>query len=81
MRQVPTSDDWYPTPSDGLVEGFVLLDDDGFLRVAFWGGDDFGLELDCEGAGREDYDRWVGWMGRLAVVCVNSLRQLGFKTA
>ena len=44
--RIPTSDDWYPTASDGTVRVSYLLLINGEWRVCVWGDDDFGLERD-----------------------------------
>lgn len=56
-----------------------------FVRICFWGGDDTGIERDfyCVslGAAKHLYNRWVKWLGALAIVERDDLKLLGFQNA
>jgi hypothetical protein len=44
-KRIQTTEDWYPT-SNGTVRVICCDLSNGLRRVAVWGGDDFGLEID-----------------------------------
>jgi len=47
----PTPDDWAPTFADGTVAvSNVMPLSNGKFRIAVWGGDDLGMELDLDTA-------------------------------
>jgi hypothetical protein len=46
-KHIRTCEDWYPTVN-GEVRVFIAQLTTGQWRVAAWGGDDFGLELDTD---------------------------------
>lgn len=52
-------EDWYPNIRGTLVRALLCQLLDRRWRVAAWGGDDFGLELDCdtEAEARDIYNR------------------------
>lgn len=92
QRNVPTPDDWYPPHinSDGawFAKGTVFLEKrkpGAWVRISFWGDDDFGIEKDAEfktlDEGLEYYHKHVSWMSKLAFVSWKDLKKLGFVNA
>lgn len=91
---IPTPEDWYPSIQDQYVDGAIIQRLDPFkqkddkpywLRICFWGGDDFGMEQDFFFETAEETERafahWQAWMVSLALVEKSALRILGFQTA
>lgn len=56
-----------------------------WVRVCFWGGDDFGIEMDtyfpADKAAFEFYHRKIKWLGNLAVANHSDLLEFGFAWA
>jgi hypothetical protein len=88
-RNVPTPDDWYPAHIDKaggwFAEGTVFLEKKhpgGWVRVCFWGDDDFGIEkdmfFDTLDEALECYHREVRWLSRLAMASWRDLLKIGF---
>lgn len=91
-RDVPTPDEWYPThiAEDGsrFACGSVFLEKrnpGAWVRICFWGDDDFGIEKDTEfktlDEGIEYYHKNVRWMSKLAFASWKDLLKLGFVKA
>lgn len=91
-RNVPTPDDWYPPVIDAsgawFARGTVFLEKrhpGGWVRVSFWGDDDFGIEKDMFFDTLDEaltcYHNHVKWLSSLAIASWKDLLKLGFVNA
>lgn len=93
QKFVKTTDDWYPNYPGDLVRVFLLNQYNSpnrkwdFVRIAVWGDDDFGLEMDFCGATQEENDaKFKEWKEEIYdkipdVVTAEYFRKLGFYNA
>lgn len=65
QKFIKTIDDWCNYPGD-TVRVFLLnqkMEDEqfNFVRIAVWGADDFGLEMDFKGTEKENDSKFIEW--------------------
>lgn len=77
--RVPTSDNWYPTASDGCVLASCVILANGQFRTCVWGEDNYGLELDVDCA--EVAQHWYERIKATDCITIERLKQWGFTVA
>jgi hypothetical protein len=68
-KVIETTDDWHPNYSGDRVRIFIMKSiytpetqfQHNLVRVAVWGADDFGLELDFQGPAEESEAMFLKW--------------------
>lgn len=93
QKFVKTTDDWSPNYPGDTVRVFLLNQYNSpgaqfdFVRIAVWGNDDFGLEMDFKGFSQEENDnKFKQWKEEIydklpEVVTKEYFRKLGFYNA
>ena len=90
-KRFSTTGDWYPTYEDGTVRGRIFLQsvlprknpNEYWVRVCFWGADDFGMELDEDlgtdlAMARARFEYWSEFFSNQTFVEKEQLHGLGF---
>jgi len=88
---ITTTDDWCPNYEGNKVRIFVLRnkykeDKFNFVRIAVWGNDDLGLEMDFKGTPEENELKFIEWkeniFDKVPEPCtMEYFRKLGFYNA
>lgn len=66
QKFVKTTDNWCPNYPGDTVRVFLLNQktehkEFNFVRIAVWGADDFGLEMDFKGTEEENDSKFIEW--------------------
>lgn len=84
---VNTTDDWHPNYEGNKVKIFLMyFKAYEFVRIAVWGNDDFGLELNFIGTSEENFLKFKEWKvtiyDKIPEPCTQEyFKNLGFKPA
>ena len=91
QKFIKTTDNWCPNYPGDTVRVFLLnqkMENEqfNFVRIAVWGADDFGLEMDFKGTEEENDSKFIEWKeniyDKIPQPCTEQwFRDMGFRNA